>query len=151
MKFSWTNLFLVCGYCNGRKPNNSEIIDPSCNNVEDLIIHHIDLYSKKVEFNHIPTEINTQYTIDLLTKLFNGKSQIRDKRGQILYEDLNREILNFLEKLVLYKSEPSLHTKQILIDLLQVTKEFLGFKYWIIKDSGFYNEFKEFMIWNKSS
>jgi uncharacterized protein (TIGR02646 family) len=149
LEFSWTNLFLVCGYCNGRKPNTFEIIDPTANNIEDLIIHRIDFYSKKVEFQSQPSDINTQHTIDLLTRLFNGKSQIRDKRGQILYKDLNREISNFLEMLLEYKSYPNEENKQIVIDLLYISKEFLGFKYWIIKDSGFYDEFKDFMIWNK--
>ena len=151
LKYEWTNLFLSCGYCNGRKPNSFEILDPTINNVEDLIIQRIDLYSKKVEFQSLPSDINTQHTIDLLTRLFNGKSQIRDKRGQILFEDLNREISNFLEMLLTYKSNPDEANKQIIIDLLHISKEFLGFKYWIIKDSGFYNEFQEFMIWNKTA
>lgn len=151
LKFSWTNLFLVCGYCNGRKPNCSEIIDPSVNNIEDLITHRIDLYSKKVEFQNTPTDLNVQHTTELLDKLFNGKSQIRDKKGEILYEDLNREISFFLEMLLYYKSDSSEVNKQIIIDLLHISKEFLGFKYWIIRDSSLYDEFKEYMVWNKTA
>lgn len=151
LEFEWGNLFLVCGYCNGRKPNSSEIIDPSVNNVEDIIIHQIDLNSKSVEFRSNPSHLNVQNTIELLSKLFNGKSQIRNIREQMLYEDLQREITFFLEKLDHYKSDKNIDSRQIIIDLLHISKEFLGFKYWIIKDSGFYDEFKEIMIWNKTA
>ena len=149
LKFSWTNLFLVCGYCNGRKPNSYEIIDPTENNVEDLIIHKIDLYTTKVEFSDNQSSIEAQQTIDLLTRLFNGKSNIRDKREQILYKDLSREISFFFEMLLQYRSNKNDANRLIIADCLDITKEFLGFKYWIIKELNLYEEFKEEIKWNK--
>ena len=151
LKFEWTNLFLSCGYCNGRKPNSFEILNPLNHNIEEFITHRIDIYSKKVEFNSCEEDENTRYTIELLDRLFNGKSNIRDVKGEILYDDLNREISNFFKMLIDYKTNPNAGNRQIIIDLLHTSKEFLGFKYWIIKDSGFYEDFKEYMIWNKTA
>jgi uncharacterized protein (TIGR02646 family) len=149
-KFTWTNLFLTCGYCNGCKPNTSDILDPSTNNIEDILIHSIDLNSKKVEFiSRLQVDSYINQTIELLYKLFNGQSFPRKKHEQLLYEDLNREISFFLEMLIHFKSDGNEQNKQIIIDLLHISKEFLGFKFWIIKDSGMFDEFKEFMIWNK--
>ncbi len=151
LEFSWTNLFLACKYCNGRKPNSFEILDPTTINIEDVISQHIDLYSKKVEFKSSQSGLNVQHTIELLDKLFNGKTRIRDKRGQILYEDLHREISFFFEMLIQYKSTKNSKNKQIIIDCLSINKEFLGFKYWIIKDHNMYDEFNDFMVWNKTA
>lgn len=151
LKFDWTNLFLSCKYCNGRKPNNLEILDPLKVNIEDVIIHKFDLNLGIIVFFSDSDDPTTLQTIKLLSILFNGKSNIRDIKGKILFDDLNREILNFLKMLLQYKSNSNEENKQIIIDLLHISKEFLGFKYWIIKDSGFYDEFKEFMIWNKTA
>ncbi len=151
LKYEWTNLFLSCGYCNGRKPNNLEILNPLKVNIEDVITHKFDINLGKIEFLSKSDDLTILQTIKLLSILFNGKSNIRDIKGKILFDDLNREILNFLKMLIQYKSNPNEGNKQIIIDLLHISKEFLGFKYWIIKDSGFYDEFQEFMIWNKTA
>jgi len=151
LKFDWTNLFLSCKYCNGRKPNNLEISNPLKVNIEDVITHKFDINLGKIEFLSNSDDPTILQTIKLLSILFNGKSNIRDIKGKILFDDLNREILNFLKMLIQYKSNPNEENKQIIIDLLNISKEFLGFKYWIIKDSDFYDEFKEFMIWNKTA
>lgn len=149
LEFEWTNLFLTCKYCNGRKPNNLEISNPLNVNIEDVITHKFDLNLGKIDFFSNSDDPTILHTIKLLSILFNGKSNIRDIKGKILFDDLSREISNFLKMLLQYKSNSNEENKQIIIDLLHISKEFLGFKYWIIKDSGFYDEFKEFMIWNK--
>lgn len=151
LKYDWTNLFLACGYCNGRKSNSYEILNPLNHNIEEIIAHRIDIYSKKVEFVSETIDENTNDTVELLNKLFNGKSNIRDVKGKILFDDLNREISYFIKMLLNYRSDTSPINRQIVIDLLHISKEFLGFKYWIIKDYGFYEDFKEFMIWNKTT
>lgn len=149
LKYEWTNLFLSCGYCNGRKLNSSEILNPLSHNIEEIITHRIDIYSKKIEFVSESKDKSTNETIELLNKLFNGKSNIRDVKGKILFDDLNREISYFIKMLLNFRYDTSLTNRQIIIDLLHISKEFLAFKYWIIKDSGMYDEFKDQMIWNK--
>jgi len=151
LKYDWTNLFLSCGYCNGRKSNSSEILNPLNHNIEEIIAHRIDVYSKKVEFDSETKDKSTNDTVELLTKLFNGKSNIRDVKGEILFKDLNREISYFIKMLLNYKSDTSPTNRQIVIDLLHISKEFLAFKYWLIKDYGFYEDFKDQLIWNKLS
>jgi uncharacterized protein (TIGR02646 family) len=150
LEFEWTNLFLSCKYCNGRKPNKLEILNPLKVNIEDVIVHKFDINLGKIEFFSNSVDPTILETIKLLSILFNGKSNIRDIKGKILFDDLNREILNFLKMLIQYKSISNAENKQIIKDLLHISKEFLGFKYWIIKDSGMYDEFKEYMVWNKT-
>ena len=150
LEFEWTNLFLSCKYCNGRKPNNLEIINPLNINIEDVITHKFDINLGKIEFLSSSDDPNTLETIKLLSIIFNGKANIRDIKGKILFDDLNREILYFLKMLIQYKSNSNEENKQIIIDLLHISKEFLGFKYWMMKDNGFYDEFKEYMVWNKT-
>lgn len=149
LKYEWTNLFLACKYCNGRKPNNLEILNPLIHNIEDCISQRIDYYSKKVEFHSTSDDLSTRQTIELLDRLFNGKSHIRDVKSKVLFDDLNREISFFLEMLIQHKTDGNKQNKQIIIDLLHLSKEFLGVKYWIIKDSGMFDEFKDFIVWNK--
>src|ERR1700722_16017775 len=33
LKYTWSNLFLTCGYCNGRKPNDFDLLDPVHHNI----------------------------------------------------------------------------------------------------------------------
>jgi hypothetical protein len=151
LEYKWTNLFLACKYCNGRKPNNLEILNPLNLNIEDVITHKFDINLGKIEFLSNTDDPNTLETTKLLSILFNGKSNLRDIKGKILFDDLNREILNFLKMLLQYKSNSKEENKQIIIDLLHISKEFLGFKYWIIRDAGMYDLFKEYMVWNKTA
>jgi len=122
LKYEWTNLFLSCGYCNGRKPNNLEILNPLKVNIEDVITHKFDINLGKIEFLSNSDDPTILQTIKLLSILFNGKSNIRDIKGKILFDDLNREILNFLKMLIQYKSNPNEGNKQIIIDLLHISK-----------------------------
>ncbi|MCO5948650.1 HNH endonuclease [Mucilaginibacter flavidus] len=150
LKYTWSNLFLSCPYCNGRKPNDFTILDPTSNNIEDIISHRLNLTSKSATFESIKNDDLQDNTISLLDKIFNGKNQLRDIKGEILYKDLEREIVFFLGLLNDYKALPSQENKQKIIDSLLITKEFLAFKYWIIKDNpSLYNDFSSYMVWNK--
>jgi uncharacterized protein (TIGR02646 family) len=150
LKYTWTNLFLSCPYCNGRKPNPYDLLDPISNNIEDIITHHLDLANKLANFTTLKTGIQESFTVSLLDRLFNGIDKLRDIKGGILYKDLEREIVFFLRLLVDYKTSNTPENKQKVIDSLLITKEFLAFKYWLIKDDDdLYNDFKDNMIWNK--
>jgi hypothetical protein len=149
LKYTWSNLFLTCGYCNGRKPNEFDLLDPAHNNIEDIIAHRLNLSAKSAIITSIRQGIQENYTVTLLDKLFNGKNHIRDIKGKILYNDLEREIVFFMGLLNEYKTSRTPENKQKVVDSLLITKEFLAFKYWIVKDTGFYDDFKPFMIWNK--
>jgi uncharacterized protein (TIGR02646 family) len=147
LEFKWENLFLACPYCNGRKPNSALILDPSQNNMEEIIAQRLD--GKEICFTSTAQDEATQKTIGLLSRLFNGVNHLRDVKCQQLFKDVEQEISCFFELLVNYKNNRSEENKQALNDSLKIDKEFLGFKYWIIKDFGFYEEFKDFVRWNK--
>jgi uncharacterized protein (TIGR02646 family) len=151
LKYVWTNLFLSCPYCNGRKPNEFDLLDPLRNNIEDIISHRLDLTAKSAQIKAMRSGSKEEYTAQLLDRLFNGKNKLRDVKGRILYRDLEREIVLFLGFLNDYKTDNTPLNKQKIIDSLLITKEFLAFKYWILKDDGaLYNVFKEYTVWNKA-
>jgi len=150
LKYTWSNLFLSCPYCNGRKPNDYELLDPSANNVEDIIGHKLDFAARSVEFKSVKAGTEEDFTVTLLDKIFNGQNELRDVKGDILYKDLEREIVFFLGLLNNYKSLKNPENKQRIIDSLLITKEFLAFKYWIVKENdNLYQEFKTYMVWNR--
>lgn len=153
LKFIWSNLFLACPYCNGRKPNNiDQIIDPTTINIEDVIEQRVDFAENKVVHQSMQQSDSINQTINVLEKLFNGKSGLRDFKVQVLYKDLQREISFFMELLRIYRSDRQNINKQAIIDCLNISKEFLGFKYWIIIDNvEFKEEFCDYIIWNKIS
>ena len=150
LRYEWSNLFMSCGYCNGRKSGGYDVLDPATNNIEDLITHHLDLSRKFITFNTDHLNPQTLSTVELLSKLFNGKNNLRDVKCKVLYEDLQREYVSFLQFLLDYKQDDSPLNKQKVIDSLSITKEFLAFKYWLIKgDAVLFGEFGQYMIWNK--
>jgi len=149
LKYTWSNLFLSCSYCNGRKPNNYDILDPCNNNVEDIVYHKLDLRAKSVVFSSFNADVQGSYTVSLLDRLFNGKNKLRDRKAEVLYENLQREMIFFLGILLEYKTTPTPENKQKIIDSLLITKEFLAFKYWLVKDNNLYNDFQEHMTWNR--
>jgi hypothetical protein len=153
LKFTWSNLFLACPYCNGRKPNEfTDLFDPSENNVEEIIEQRILFPKNKIELKSNQDSPSALQTINLLDRLLNGKSGVRDIKGNILYKDMERELIFFMGLLTKYKEEQNNTNKQAIIDCLDISKEFLGFKYWIIKDNdSLYSEFSSFVVWNKRS
>lgn len=152
LRYSWGNLFLACPYCNGRKPNDfDQLLDPTTVNIEDIIEQRINFSDSKVINRSCQKNESTNQTISVLNRLFNGKSGLRDVKGQILYKDLQREISFFMELLIKYRLDHHETNKQAIIDCLHISKEFLGFKYWIIRDNEDLNqEFCRYIVWNKT-
>jgi hypothetical protein len=149
LKYTWSNLFLCCPYCNGRKPNDFDLLNPIADNIEDIIYHRLDLSTKSATITSLRDGLEEDYTVCLLDRLFNGRNNLRDIKGKILFDDIEREIVFFMKILNDYKDSDTPENKQKVIDSLLITKEFLAFKYWIIKDNAFYEDFKDHMIWNK--
>jgi uncharacterized protein (TIGR02646 family) len=151
LKFTWSNLFLSCPYCNGRKSNDfNHLLNPIDDDIEEIIEQRILFDKNRVEFESSHHSESIKQTICLLDKLLNGKSGIRDIKGQILYKDIERETMFFMELLLKYRLESNQTNKQAVIDCLHVSKEFLGIKFWIMKDNiNLYNEFKSYLVWNK--
>jgi len=150
LKYEWTNLFLSCQYCNGRKPNRLSLLNPLSQNIEELISRHLDLGNKFIQVETLRPGLQEEDTVFLLRKLFNGENNIRDTKGGLLYKDLEREYVFFLGLLHDYKSSKTVENRQKVIDSLLITKEFLAFKYWALKGyDDLYEDFKDYLVWNK--
>lgn len=150
LKYDWNNLFLGCNYCNKRKPNRLQLLDPTAHNVEETIEQRVDFNGNKVLFISGNTDSETKDTIELLDRLHNGINGLRDRKTQVFYKDLQQQLLGFMTILSDYQLNPSDDNKQAVIDSLSVRKEFLGLKYWLIKDNApLFNVFKSHMVWNK--
>lgn len=153
LEFDWQNLLLICPNCNKKKSSGFEnLINPISENIEEIIEHRIDYSTKNypVVFQSEYDSLNVKETINLLNKLFNGVNKLRDCRTESLFKDLNSRLNTFTKLLLEYQFSRSDEKKQTIIDYLKIDKEYLAFKYWIIKDnSSLNNEFKEYMVWNK--
>jgi hypothetical protein len=88
LECNWTNLFLSCSYCNGKKLDNyDDILDPSINDVESMIACDHNISKKKIVFHPVAgvTPAINQ-TIQLLERVFNGKSSMRVVKEERFYE-----------------------------------------------------------------
>lgn len=147
----WNNLLLACGYCNGKKSQYFDNIShPVFYDVEEVIFQHINYTEKKAEFASESAEEGIQSTINLLERIFNGTGKFRSYRENKFFNEFTQKMNDFLRLSNEYIESPSEENKRAIISSLDITKEFLGFKYWIIKDNPvLYDEFKNYIIWNK--
>jgi len=149
LKYKWTNLFLACPYCNGRKPNSFMLLDPLLHNIEDVIEQRLISGTKKLEFKSDLSGKEVEDTIDLLEKLHNGKNGLRDRKAKAFYSDVELVVSAFLRLLNNYKENPTEENKELVNNSLKINKEFLGLKYWMIIDYGFANDFEDEIVWHK--
>ncbi len=143
----WNNLLLSCPYCNRKKSDRFNIINPILKNIEDIIEQRI--VENHISLSSSEEDHETNQTVILLNRIYNGTNNIRATKSELLFKDVQREINLFMGWLLNYKQNPSPENKGILTDSLKVDKEFLGFKYWIIKDSGLEPYLKDVIQWNK--
>jgi uncharacterized protein (TIGR02646 family) len=150
LKKEWSNLFIACSYCNGRKSDNDNILNPSKHNIEEIIIHQNDFQTKKVLFSSTDDSLEASKTIELLLQLFNGKEDIgRNFKEKRFYEEFLRKINLFLKKANEYISGNPAY-KETIDEELREESEFLGFKYHIIKSNRTLNDdFGHLIVWNK--
>lgn len=150
----WNNLFLSCGYCNDKKlALYDNILDPTTNNIEEIIEQRLDTYSKEAKFRSDDDSAEVKQTIKLLENIFNGKehdSNFRSPHEEVFYDKVEMEINDFMRKVVNYRMNSSESNENIVREELAIDKELLGFKYWIIRDEPDLNAvFSGNIIWNK--
>lgn len=103
-----------------------------------------------------PEELKTAYhavvqTSVLLSRLYNGKSHIRNHKEERFYEEYLRKLNVFQHAVNQYLITHSEDYKKAIIELLHINSELLGFKYHIIKENAeLYKEFGCYTIWNKN-
>ncbi|QZE15116.1 HNH endonuclease [Halosquirtibacter laminarini] len=147
LKYDWKNLFLVCPYCNGRKSNNLEILNPAEYDLKNILEQRIDDDINCIELKGLIQDPRMEDTISLLKHLVNGKDGLRDLKTQILFDNIQYEVKSFLGNLVRYKRDRSTENRKVIEDSIHVKKEFLGLKYWILSDFNLLSEFENIINW----
>ena len=148
-KYNWENLFFVCSYCNGKKLANFDgIVNPTKEAIEEKIVQTLNY--DKADFATDDTSVAIQQTIVLLNRIFNGKNAIRKVKEERFFEKFLSKMNKFEKAVNDYLSAPTSETKEVVRELLSIEQEFLGFKYWIIKNNPtLFREFSNNIIWNK--
>lgn len=152
-KYNWENLLFACSYCNGRKLSLfDDIINPLQEVVEEKIVQKINYTDRKADFTPTLQGEVVQQTIRLLGRIFNGSDRSRKFREERFFEEFLSRMNIFQAAINDYLASPSKETRQVIRELLSIEEEFLGFKYWIIKEnSALLAEFSSDIIWNKNS
>ena len=152
LRQDWNNLFLSCRYCNGKKLQNFDnTLDPLSANIEDEIEQNIDYENKKAVF--IPKNVTESHseTVKLLDRVFNGTGNLRKIKEERFFEYFLSVMNRFQGLLINYLGDATLDNENAVRDELAIDKEFLGFKYWVIKNNTFLEAtFGNCIIWNKA-
>lgn len=152
-KDDWNNIFLACSYCNAKKGARfDDVVNPAESNVETLIEQVYDVDSKKFIFKSTQnTDSSLESTMLLLERIFNGTNprmlKLREEkfRKKFLYE-----YNGFIERLERYVRLPSEENKKFVLADLDLTSEYLGFKYhYIMAIPKLAEKFADAMKWNR--
>ena len=151
LRQDWNNLFLSCRYCNGKKSQNLDnTLDPLSVNIEDEIEQGIDFGDKKAVF--IPKN-NTMFhaeTVELLNRVFNATGNLRKIKEERFFEYFLSVMNRFQGLLSNYLENATLDNERAIRNELAIDKEFLGFKYWMIKNNVVLEAtFGDCIVWNK--
>lgn len=149
-KYNWENLFFACSYCNGRKSSSFDgIANPTKEAIEEKIVQTLNY--NKADFATNDTSEAIQQTVALLNRIFNGKqNKLRDHNEKAFFKEFLSKMNKFEQAINDYLSSPTPETKEVIKELLSIKEEFLGFKYWVIKNNSTLSaEFSNDIIWNK--
>lgn len=147
----WSNLFIACGYCNGKKSDDFDgISSPDTYNVEEEIEQTVDYANSKAIFKTLGESTGKAQTVDLLNRVFNGTDKYRKLREERFFKHFIMTINSFNAMVVDYMLSPTEKLKEAIRDSLSIGNEYLGFKYWIIKEnSTLFHDFGDCLTWNK--
>ena len=150
LRQKWSNLFMACSYCNGKKSNlYDNNVWPIGTNVEDEIRQRIDFTQNKASFTTTVDDEPHRNTVEMLLKFYNGKQNLRNIKETIFFNEIKQEIINFSRKVNNFLTNSTPENRVLVANELSIDKSMLGFKYWIICDNHLDNEFKDEIKWNK--
>lgn len=147
----WTNLFLSCRYCNGKKLENYDnILNPLTEKIEDEIKHEVDFYENKACFTPVHATPEHDNTVKLLNSVFNGSGKVRKIKEEKFFE-YSISVINRFQSLVnTYLAEKTNESEMAVRNELKIDKEYLGFKYWIVKSNPILaSTFAKDIVWKK--
>ena len=149
----WNNLYMGCGYCNKKKSDSFDntLVPKDCN-IEDEIEQSIDYFNKKAVFSSKINDEQHDETMELLYRIYNGINQPRTTKEERFFEQALSVMNRFTDLVMKYQETPTPETEKAVRDELSITKELLGFKYWIIKRDHILRQvFASDIVWNKTT
>ena len=151
LRQNWDNLFWSCTYCNPKKGNRfDDILNPTKVNIEDEIRQTIIFGEKKACFEPVKETEEHRNTCKLLLNIHNGTGRLRKIKEENFFEYMVGKMNNFYSLINQYLNNPTDYNCNLVKEDIQIDKEFLGFKYWIIKSKPQLLEvFANDIIWNK--
>lgn len=151
LRQNWNNLFWACGYCNGKKGQHFDsLLDPVTINIEDEIKQVMDFSQKQAYFTPMVQTNAHSETCRLLTRIHNGTKKLKTKREENFFEYVMGVINDFNRLVSQYLCAPTEENQALVSESLQIEKECLGFKYWIIKNHPLLSAtFANDIVWNK--
>lgn len=148
----WTNLFLACRYCNGKKSDSfDDNVYPLTADVEEEICQRIDFGKNKAVFTTSVTDVQHDNTVRMLNLFYNGKGgkKLRNLKEERFFNYAKQKVIGFMKIVNDYLVNPTENNRNVVTEELGIDKELLGFKYWIIRDYNLNEIFKDHIIWNK--
>lgn len=147
----WRNLLLTCSYCNMKKGARFDtLLDPTSTPIEERIEQRIDYSHKRASFTSSHHDPETESTMDLLSRIFNGSGKIRSVREERFFEKFISEMNLFTSAVNHFLDTRSEKYRSIVSQYLDAGEEYLGFKYWIIRSSDILSEeFQDECRWNR--
>ena len=147
----WTNLFFACRYCNGKKLDHfDDLLNPLAVDIEDEIKQELNFRDNKACFTPIHRTPEHEATIKLLDRVFNGNGKVRKTKEERFFEYTLSVMNRFLSLVNAFLAERTETSEKAVRDELKIDREYLGFKYWIVKSNPVLTEiFVEDVVWNK--
>ena len=126
------------------------MLDPSVVNIEEEIKQVLNFLQKQAVFTSLAETDAHKETCQFLTKIHNGRNGLRTKREENFFEQVMGIVNDFYRLINQYLDNPTEENKALVKENLQISKECLGFKYWIIKNNAtLYSIFANDIVWNK--
>ena len=151
LKNEWSNLLLACGYCNQKKSDRYDcILNPLNEDIEKEICQRIDYKERKAVFTSSSVGVEHVNTIKLLESIFNGTERMRKLKEEKFFNHVVSVMNNFMRFTNRYLLDPNDENAALVRSKLSKDEEFLGLKYWVIKDNpNLMKSFSNDICWNK--
>lgn len=130
-KFAWSNLFLSCPYCNGKKSDNyNTIANPAKLPRTDSFEILCNFENKLVDITLLQPIDGGEETVELLQKIHNGsgKPGFRTYSEERFYEEFSDALDVFTQDLLNYMSSRTAENKKKLKGQLRPEAPFLAAK-----------------------
>ena len=135
----WTNLFMACEYCNGKKLDDyDDILNPAAIHVEMVISQKYDAKNEMFCFEPVGKVVDENVrnkTVALLNRLFNGKDPKMPTLKEQRFRKEFRMVYNAFQESIndWIKHQDDAEKLKTIESALGNEEEYLGFKYWLIE------------------